>query len=117
MVIRVWIKAIITTCVALLVFIIIYIIAFHIAFHRLPWDMNDEVEIESFVTDMDKAIIVDKYDYIDYDNKYKPDVYILVVNGKNKDGKECKYNVRVTLGAFLSSNIGDKFDMRKHERK
>ena len=113
MVIRVWIKAIITTCVALLVFIIIYIIASH----RLPWDMSDEVEIESFVTDMDKAIIVDKYDYIDYDNKYKPDVYILVVNGKNKDGKECKYNVRVTLGTYLSSNVGDKFEMRKHERK
>lgn len=113
MTIRMWIKAIITTCVALLVFITIYIIASH----RLPWDMSDEVEIESFVTDMDKAIIVDKYDYIDYDNKYKPDVYMLVVNGKNKDGKECKYNVRVTLGAFLSSNIGDKFDMRKHERK
>ena len=113
MVIRVWIKAIITTCVALLVFIIIYIIASH----RLPWDMSDEVEIESFVTDMDKAIIVDKYDYIDYDNKYKPDVYILVVNGKNKDGKECKYNVRVTLGTYLSSNVGDKFNMRKHERK
>ena len=113
MVTKVWIKAIITTCVALLVFIIIYIIASH----RLPWDMSDEVKIESFVTDMDKAIIVDKYDYIDYDNKYKPDVYILVVNGKNKDGKECKYNVRVTLGTFLSSNIGDKFDMRKHERK
>lgn len=113
MAIKVWIKAIITTCVALLVFIIIYIIASH----RLPWDMSDEVKIESFVTDMDEAIIVDKYDYIDYDNKYKPDVYMLVVNGKNKDGKECKYNIRVTLGAFLSSNIGDKFDMRKHERK
>ena len=113
MVTKVWIKAIITTCVALLVFIIIYIIASH----RLPWDMSDEVKIESFVTDMDEAIIIDKYDYIDYDNKYKPDVYILVVNGKNKDGKECKYNVRVTLGTFLSSNIGDKFDMRKHERK
>lgn len=113
MAIRGLIKAIITTCVALLIFIISYIIAFH----RLPWDMSDEVKIENFVTDMDEAIIVDKYDYIDYDNKYKPDVYILVINGKNKDGKECKYNVQVTLGAFLSSNIGDKFDMRKHEKK
>ena len=113
MVIKVWIKAIITTCVALLVFIIIYIIASH----RLPWDMSDEVKIESFVTDMGEAIIIDKYDYIDYDSGRKPDVYMLVVNGKNKDGKECKYNVRVTLGTFLSSNIGDKFDMRKHEKK
>ena len=113
MVIKNVIKLIIGLCAVFLALILCYFLVFK----GSPWSERAEVKTESTVMGITETVVIDKYDYIDYNNKYVPEVYILVIKGKDKDGKECKYNVRVILGTYLSSNIGDRFNMQEHKNR
>ena len=99
MVIKSVIKWIIGLCAVFLAFVLCYFLIFQDS----PWVARAEVKTERAVTDITETVVIDKYDYMDYNDRYAPEVYVLVIKGKNKDGKECKYNVRVTLGTYLSS--------------
>ena len=107
------IKWIIGLCALFLAFALCYFLFFkyYLCAERV------EVTTERAVMDITETMIVDKYDYMNYNYRFTPEVYVLVIKGKDKDGKECKYNVRVTLGTYLTFNVGDKFNMQEHTER
>lgn len=111
--VRTLIKGIIVICVGFLACVLCYFLFFkyYLCAERV------EVTTERAVMDITETMIVDKYDYMNYNYRFTPEVYVLVIKGKDKDGKECKYDVRVTLATYLSSNIGDKFNMQEHMKR
>ena len=111
--VRTLIKGIIVICVVFLV----YVLCYFVVFKDYLWSERAEVKTERAVMDITETVVIDKYDYMNYNYRYEPEVYVLVIKGKDKDGKECKYNVRVTLGTYLTSNIGDKFNMQEHTKR
>lgn len=111
------VKSVIRWIIGLCVLFLGCVLCYFLFFKYYLWAERVEVTTERAVTDITETVVIDKYDYMDYNYRYSPEVYVLVIEGKDKGGKECKYNVRVTLGTYLSSNIGDKFNMQEHKKR
>lgn len=110
------VKSVIKWIIGLCALFLAFVLCYFLVFKDPPWTMA-EVKIERAVMDITETVVIDKYDYMGYNYRYAPEVYVLVIKGKDKNGKECKYNVRVTLGTYLSSNVGDKFNMQEHMKR
>ena len=112
------VKSVIKWIIGLCALFLAFVLCYFLFFKYYLWAERVEVTTERAVTDITETVVIDKYDYMAYNYRFSiPEVYVLVIKGKDKDGKECKYDVRVTLATYLSSNIGDKFNMQEHMQR
>lgn len=81
--------------------------------------LDNRIDKGDDISNIIEATVIDKYNYISYNNRDRigEEIYIIKIDGKDENKEKYEKRVRVTSIEYSKYNIGDKFNLEEHAKR